>query len=264
MISIRPRKLGLLDPRKKLALPLVLVAAVASACGTSGTTGQPSSKTLTVLAASSLKGTFTELAGTFEDEHPGVQVRLVFDSSATLAQSTIEGAPGDVLATADEKTAKLAESKGGTGARREFATNVLQLAVPAANPAGINSFADLDSPRVKYVTCVPTAPCGAAAQTFLAADHIARKPVSQEVDVKAVLAKVTANEADAGLVYRTDVKAAGKAVQGIDVPGADKQPNTYWIAVTKQDVLASDWVDLVTGETGQQLLQDAGFGAPGA
>lgn len=242
---------------KRLCVPLVVL--LTGACGTA--TGEE--RTLTVLAAASLTIPFTELAEQFEDAHDGVEVKLVFESSATLAEATIEGAPGDVLATADERTARHAQEQGGIAVPEQFATNVLALAVPKDNPADIDDFGDLDKSGVDYVTCVPTAPCGATAARFLEARGIARKPVSEEVDVRAVLAKVVAGEADAGLVYRTDVTAAGDAVRGLEVPGADKDPNTYWVAVTENAAspgLAASWVEMLTGPNGFEVLTDAGFG----
>lgn len=246
----------------RVVTALVLVGLLAG-CGGAA---DEEERTLTVLAAASLTSTFTELAEVFEEQHEGVEVELVFESSATLAEATIEGAPGDVLATADERTIRLAADRDGVrGVPEQFASNVLALAVPADDPAGIDAFADLDSPDVDFVTCVRTAPCGAAAADVLAAGGIARRPVSEEVDVKAVLAKVVDGEADAGLVYRTDVLAAGADVEGITIPGADRDPNTYWVGVTsaaRAKGLASDWIDLLTGPQGFEVLSAVGFGPP--
>lgn len=240
-------------------------AALALVAGCGGQ-GGPEDRTLTVLAAASLTSTFTELAEEFEAQHAGVEVRLVFESSAALAEAAINGAPGDVLATADERTIRHAAEEGGTvGVPEQFATNVLTVAVPAANPARIDDVADLDSGQVDFVACVRTAPCGAAAARLLTDAGVSRAPASEEVDVKAVLARVVAGEADAGLVYRTDVLAAGKDVTAIPLPSAAEDPNTYWAAVTtgaEEQQLASDWLDLLTGPTGFAILADAGFGPP--
>lgn len=252
---------------KKIAgLTLAFALTLTAGCGgsdESDATGG-TDKTLTVLAASSLTGTFTQLAGEFETKVPGVEVKLVFDSSATLAQQTVEHAPGDVLATADQKTMDAAKSGGGVqGDPKQFATNVIVLAVPKDNPAKITSLADLNKKGVDYLTCVTTAPCGSAAASLLQSNHITRKPVSEEVDVKAVLAKVEAGEADAGLVYATDVASSGGKVTGIDVPGASESPNTYWMAVTeaaKEGPLAGQWIDFLTGSEGQAVFETAGFG----
>jgi molybdate transport system substrate-binding protein len=243
------------------ALALLLAASTLAACGGGGGSGDT---TLTVLAASSLTGTFTELGKEFEAAHPGVTVKFAFDSSATLAQQATQGAPADVLATADTTTMAAAKSAQAL-TPTAFATNVMVLVTPADNPAGITSFADLDKPSVKYVMCVPTAPCGIVGQALLTQDHITGKPVSQEVDVKSVLAKVTEGEADAGLVYATDAVAAGQQVRAIRIAGAAKQVTTYPIATltqSKHPGLARQFVDLVTGSTGRQVLQKAGFGKP--
>ncbi|MGI9157645.1 MAG: molybdate ABC transporter substrate-binding protein [Marmoricola sp.] len=244
-----------------------LAAATLTGCGTCPQCGDISDKqTLTVLAASSLTETFDQLATTFESQHKGVTVKLVYDSSATLAQMAEQDAPGDVLATADKLTMDDAEAKKGTGSTpEEFATNVVKLAVPSTNPKKIASFADLQKSPVDYVVCVKTAPCGAASKALLAQNKITHKPVSEEVDVKSVLAKVESNDADAGLVYQTDVTAAGAKVKGFTVPGASANPNTYWVALTsnaRSTSLAKSWITLMMSADGQKVLTDAGFGKP--
>jgi molybdate transport system substrate-binding protein len=252
---------------KRLVVTVFAVALAVSGCG-SDDGGASEHRTLTVLAASSLTGTFTDLAEQFESAHPGVQVKLVFDSSATLAQQAIEQAPGDVLATADQRTMDEAKANGGIqdeGDVVEFATNLLVLAVPKDNPADIDDIGDLNRDGIDFLTCVRTAPCGAAASTLLKKDGITRKPVSEEVDVKAVETKLAAGEADAGLVYHTDVVASGGKLTGIAVRGSTDVPNTYWVAVTARagaDTVAAQWVTFVSGEAGRMVLLSAGFGVP--
>ena len=256
---------------------LTLVAALALAgCGADSTAGSGSgggsgrdkraTGTLTVLGAASLTETFTTLAKDFEADHPGVKVRLAFDSSATLAEQVVQGAPADVLATADQATMRtVVDAHATQGAPRVFATNHLQLVVPPDNPAGITRFSDLGKPGVKYVVCVDTAPCGKLAKTVLANTRTTAEPASQEVDVKAVLAKVELGEADAGLVYATDAVAGGDKVKPIDIPTSNENLNTYPVAAladAAQPGLARQWVDLVTGPTGRRVLADAGFGKP--
>jgi molybdate transport system substrate-binding protein len=238
----------------------VLALLPLTACGGGGS----DNKTITVLAASSLTGTFTELGKEFEAQHQGVTVKFAFDSSATLAQQATQGAPADVLATADTKTMDSAKA-AQAAAPKNFATNVLVLATPADNPGHVESFPDLDKSSVKFVMCVPTAPCGAVGQALLDQDHITGKPVSQEVDVKSVLAKLTEGEADAGLVYTTDAVAAGDQVKAVPIPGSERQITTYPIAPlsqSKQTTLAQDFVDLVLSTAGQDVLRKAGFGKP--
>jgi len=238
---------------------LALVGSLLSGCG-----GGDDDTTITVLAASSLTGVFTELGKDFEDQHPNVTVKLAFDSSATLAQQATDGAPADVLATADLTTMDTAKSAQAT-TPTTFATNTMVLVTPPDNPGHVQAFSDLDKSSVKYVMCVPTAPCGIVGQALLDQDHITGKPVSQEVDVKSVLAKITEGEADAGLVYVTDATAAGDQVATVQVPGAAQQVTSYPIVTLTQSKnadLAQQFVDLVTGSTGSQVLQKAGFGQP--
>ena len=257
--------------RQSLGAVVLLLLAGCGAGGTSGGSSGGASgggdRTLDVLAASSLAESFQTLADTFEKSHPGVHVRLVLESSATLATQVTQGAPADVLATADEETMQGVVDAGSASDPKLFATNQLVLITPADNPAGIQSLADLDNSDVSYVACVETAPCGSLAHDLLARNHISTEPRSLEVDVKSVLAKVTADEADAGLVYATDAQAAGDSVQSFPVPGAEQERNPYEIAVVDQSDdsgLAGEWVDLVTSTAGQKVLADAGFGPPQA
>ena len=245
--------------------PTVLASLVVllplTACGGGGGSDHT---TLTVLAASSLTGTFTELGQKFESAHPGVTVRFAFDSSATLAQQAVGGAPADVLATADTTTMDSAKA-AQAATPKNFASNVMVLTTPADNPAHVTAFADLDKSAVKFVVCVPTAPCGAVAEALLRQDHITGTPVSTEVDVKSVLAKLTEGEADAGIVYTTDATAAGDQVTTVAIPGAGKQVTSYPIvplSQSEQPTLAQEFVDLVTGSTGRTVLAKAGFGPP--
>jgi molybdate transport system substrate-binding protein len=241
---------------------LATLALAGCSAGTPSTGGD----TVTVLAASSLTETFTTLADDFESDHPGVTVRLAFGSSAALAEQVVQGAPADVLATADEATMQsVADASGTEGAPQPFATNHLQLVVPRDNPAGIVRITDLDRPGVQYVVCVDSAPCGKLAATVLDAAGITADPASEEVDVKAVLSKVELDEADAGLVYATDAVAGGDKVEPIDIPASRENVTRYPIAALSgadQPSLARAWVDLVTSARGRQVLSDAGFGAP--
>ena len=207
-------------------------------------------ETLTVLAAASLTETFTELAEDFEAEHPGVRVRLAFDSSATLAQQALEGAPADVLATADARTMELA-SDAVSGAPRTFASNSLVLVAPADGRAGVDGFDDVASGRAAYVACVETAPCGALWSALADEQQVEAEPVSLEVD--------------AGIVYATDAVSAGEDVVTFPIPGADALTTTYPIAVLEQarePDLAQQFVDPVLSEAGRDVLDAAGFSLP--
>ena len=254
--------------RSRAALCLLLLAAplLAGCASGDGAGGDGQDRTLTVLAAASLTETFTTLAEDFEADHPGVQVRLSFDSSATLAEQVRQGAPADVLATADRSTMRPVVDAGGTaGAPRLFATNHLELVVPPDNPAGITRFSDLTRPGVKYVVCVASAPCGKLARTVLDDTGIRAQPVSEEVDVKAVLSKVELGEADAGLVYASDAVAGGDKVRAVDIPTSHENLNSYPIATladADQPALARAWVALVLSSRGRHVLTHAGFGTP--
>jgi molybdate transport system substrate-binding protein len=222
------------------------------------------SGTLTVLAAASLTETFTALEKQFEAAHPGVDVRLNYAGSSDLAQQIVNGAPADVFAAASDATMKTVSDAGmAAGTPSVFATNVLEIATAPGNPKGIASFADLAKPDLKVVVCAPQVPCGAAADKIEKATGVTLRPVSEEADVKSTLGKVTSGDADAGLVYVTDVSAARGTVQGVDFPEANQATTNYPITVLKdapQAQLAQQFVDLVTGDEGQQALKTAGFG----
>lgn len=243
--------------RRLLALGLLLPLA---ACGS----GDDDRTKITVLAAASLTESFTTFADAFERQHDGVDVELAFDSSATLAEQALGGAPADVLATADTATIDGAADALADDAQA-FATNTMVLVTPADNPAGITSFADLGSGDPTYVVCVETAPCGKVAAALVDDAGLTTEPASLEVDVKSVLARVVSGEADAGLVYATDAVAAGDAVRTFEVPGADAHVTSYPIAPLTQAAdldLAREFVDLVLSPAGRDVLTAAGFGTP--
>lgn len=258
-----------------------LLAAALSACasgspggtGTAPETGNATasgassklSGKVTVFAAASVKSVFTKLAGEFESRHPGTEVVLSFAGSSDLVTQISQGAPADVFASADSKNMAKLQEQSLVGTPINFATNTLEIAVPRGNPASITSFADLAKPGVKVVVCASQVPCGAAADRIEEATGTALKPVSEESSVTDVLGKVASGEADAGLVYVTDVKNAGDKVEGIPFPEARQAVNTYPIAAvgtTRNRELAAAFISLVTGSDGQKTLADAGFGAP--
>lgn len=222
--------------------------------------------TLTVFAAASLKGTFTELGKQFEAEYEGVTVAFNFAGSSDLLAQIQQGAPADVFASADTKnmdvaiTANLLE-----GPVKDFATNTLAIATPPNNPADVDSLGDLAAPGIKVVLCAEQVPCGAAAAKVEEVSSVDIKPVSEEQSVADVLGKVISGEADAGLVYVTDVKAAGDKVNGIEFPESADVVNTYPIAALKGHVgdgVAEAFISFVTGHEGQAVLTAAGFGKP--
>ena len=251
--------------RKLLLAAALSLLLPATACG-GGDAGGSSGDTLTVYAAASLTASFGTIADRFEAEHDGVDVKLSFGGSSDLATQIQNGAPADVFASADTATMDDLVGAGLTGADPEdFATNVLEIAVPPGNPAGIATFQDLGKPGVQLVVCAPEVPCGAAARGVADQAGVTLHPVSEEQSVTDVLGKVTSGEADAGLVYVTDVQAAGDQVVGIPFPEASSVVNVYPIAPvadTDQSALARQFIDFVLSPAGQQVLKDAGFGAP--
>lgn len=240
----------------------MLLAAVGLLAGCGG--GQE--RVLTVTAAASLTEAFTVLGEQFEAQHPGTDVRFNFAGSSALAQQIIAGAPADVFASADRRQLQRVVDEGLTaGDPQAFATNSLTIAVPRGNPGGVASLGDLADPGLRLVVCAPQVPCGTAARELEQVAGVRLRPDSEESDVKAVLAKVQVGEADAGLVYVTDVRTAGGGVEAIAIPQADAARNEYAIAVladAPHPEPAREFVDLVTSERGRQVLRDAGFGTP--
>ena len=250
------------------ALAVAGLTLLLAGCGAAAQPAAPpapvESSTLTVLAAASLTETFTALEKQFEADHPSVDVKLNFAGSSDLAQQIVNGAPADVFAAASDATMKTVTDAGlAAGTPTIFATNVLQIATAPGNPKGIATFADLAKPDLKVVVCAPQVPCGAAAEKIEKATGVTLSPVSEEADVKSTLGKVTSGDADAGLVYVTDVAAAKGSVQGVSFPEADQAATNYPITVLKdapQAQSAQQFVDLVTGDAGRQALEAAGFG----
>lgn len=252
-------------------------ALLAAGCGSSAGSGSVSPSTnadgsagldgnITVFAAASLNATFTELGSAFMAANPGVTVTFNFAGSSDLAAQIDAGAPADVFASADtDNMTKVTDAGDAAGKPVDFATNVLQIVTPPGNPAGITSLADLAQEGLNLVICAPQVPCGAATQRVAEATGTTLYPVSEEQSVADVLAKVTSGEADAGLVYVTDVQNSGDAVQGIEFPESSEAVNTYPITVLAEAQApgtAAAFTEFVIGEEGRQVLADAGFGAP--
>jgi molybdate transport system substrate-binding protein len=251
-----------------VAAGLLLPGLLLIGCGGTGrsSSGHGGATTLTVLAAASLTESFTKLGTVFEASHPGVTVKFSFGGSSTLAQQITQGAPADVFAAASPATMKVVtDAKDASGVPQIFVKNRLVIAVPKANPGKVRKLADLANPQLKVVLCAEQVPCGGAAKKALAEAGLKVTPVSQEQDVKAVLTKVELGEADAGLVYRTDVKTASGQVQGIDFAESAKAVNDYPIvplAKAPQPALAREFVQLVLSPQGRALLTGAGFESP--
>ncbi|MGY1640471.1 molybdate ABC transporter substrate-binding protein [Geodermatophilus sp. SYSU D00703] len=256
--------------------PLLAAVLLLSACGAApdddaGAASSSSadgglSGTLTVFAAASLTDVFTELGDRLELDHPDLDVRFNFAGSSALATQLTQGAPADVFASANETQMTVVTDAGLQGEDPTvFTSNVLQIAVPAGNPAGVAGLADFGREDLTLAVCAPEVPCGAAAEDVFAAAGTTAVPDTLEEDVRAALTKVELGEVDAALVYTTDVTAAGDAVEGLDFPEAEDAVNDYPIvplADAPNPDAAAAFVDLVRSEEGQRALADAGFRTP--
>ncbi|MFE1798014.1 molybdate ABC transporter substrate-binding protein [Streptomyces sp. NPDC059517] len=224
------------------------------------------SGTVTVFAAASLKESFTTLGEQFEKEHPGTKVTFSFGGSDSLAASITGGAPADVFASASPKTMKIVTDAGdASGTPATFVRNELEIATLPGNPDKIASLKDLTKSGLKVVLCDKEVPCGAAAQKALDASKLKLTPVSYEQDVKAALTKVELKEADAAVVYKTDVHAAGDKVEGVEFPESDDAINDYPIVPLKdaQNTEGAEaFIALVQSAEGQKVLTEAGFLKP--
>lgn len=256
--------------RKTVALTSSLLLALPlAACGDDGGSGGEDSAddvTLTVFAAASLTSTFEAMEKPFEAANPGIDVRFSFGGSSDLVAQIMEGAEAHVFAAADTKTMDQLVAAGlHRGDPAEFATNTLTIAVPPGNPAGVQALADLGEDDLDVVVCAPEVPCGNAAVEVAEAAGVTLAPDSEEQSVTDVLGKIEAGEGDAGLVYVTDVAAAGDTVEGIAFRESADVVNHYPIVRTEDgpvDHGARRWIEFVLSDAGQAILADAGFGPP--
>ena len=253
------------------AAGLVVVAGLALVgCGGGADDASETSRdqrTLRVFAASSLTEAFTELGATFDEERPGVEVTFNFAASSSLAQQLVEGAPADVFVSADEPNMQRVVDAGRAADPKVIARNRLSIVVEPGNPKGIDALADLAAPGIVTVLCAPEVPCGRYAAALLAKADVQVTAASLEENVKGVVAKVTLGEADAGIVYVTDVQAAGARVQGVTIDrAADRALEAvYPMAVTDDAAEPGDaaaWADFVASDAGQRVLTSYGFLAP--
>jgi molybdate transport system substrate-binding protein len=274
--------------RARALLLALVVPLAASACGgtaegdappgegevVTDPSGDPGpSGTLTVFAAASLTDVFTELEEQLEEEHPSLDVQLNLAGSSSLAAQLEQGAPADVFASADETQMARLGDAGLVGETELFASNRLMLAFPRDNPAGLDqpeaggipSIADLVDRDITLAVCAPEVPCGAAAAEVLDRAGLGGVPDTYEDDVRAVLTKVQLGEVDAGLVYRTDVLAAGDAVGAWAFREAEAARNRYPVAVLENAPnpdAAQAFVGLLLSDEGRRVLTEAGFFEP--
>ncbi len=219
-----------------------------------------------VFAAAPLKPTFTLLAGKFQVDNPGTTVDFDFAGSSDLATQLTSGAAADIFASTDSAQMDTVAKAGLTETEPvNFASNTLVIVTAPGDPKQIHSFADLAQPGLNVVVCRQPAPCAAATQRIEDNTGVHFNPVSEEPAVSDVLAKVTGGEADAGLVYVTDARNAGNQVSTVKFAEAAEAVVAYPIAILKhasQPALAQKFIDLVTGATGQKVLNQAGFAGP--
>jgi len=246
----------------------IALALLMTACGndSSTTDSTPGGGPITVFAAASLTSAFKEIGSAFTAAHPGASVTFSFAASSELVTQINQGAPADVFASADQSNmTKLTDAKNSAGAPVVFATNSAQIIVGPGNPKGITGVADLAKPDLIVVSCAAEVPCGKYSAQILDKAGVTLTPRSLEANVKGVVAKVTLGEADAGIVYTTDVIAAGDKAAGVVIPPALNVVAQYPIAVTKTSAhraAAQSFVDFVRSAAGQKILTSNGFGTP--
>ncbi|HEX5642778.1 MAG TPA: molybdate ABC transporter substrate-binding protein [Thermoleophilia bacterium] len=249
--------------RRSLAAVGTLLAALAlvvCACGANADAGGERSRELSVFAAASLTDAFTQLGDRFTAAHPGVTVTFNFAGSNDLVTQLRQGAPADVLATADTRSMEVAGDL--VDEPLAFAGNKLAVAVAPGNPEGIGGLADLARADLKVVLAAPEVPAGKYAEEALAKAGVSVAPVSLEVSVKGVVTKVSLGEADAGVVYVTDVAAAGEKLDGIAIADDHNVLATYPLAALVANAHPDDaraFIDFVLSPEGQQVLADHGF-----
>ena len=247
----------------------LLMTACSSSTGSGGTTGASPARggnstavsgSITVLAAASLTDTFRTIADQFEAMHPGVSITFSFGASSDLATEIQQGNPADVFAAASIKTM----TQVGSAATRpaNFATNTMEIATPPGNPKHIKTVADLAKSGIKVAVCDVAVPCGAVTKQVFDNATVTVQPTAREQDVRSTLTVVESGEVDAGVVYVTDVKAAGSRVTAVAIPADINATTTYPISVLKDAhnaALAHAFVDYVLSAAGQKVLRDAAF-----
>ena len=219
--------------------------------------------TLTVFAAASLAEVYGAIGKEFEAANPGVHLQFEFAGSQTLVEQLVNGADADLLATADAITMNRAVDAGVVSGRPiHFAENILTIAVEPGNPLDISELVSLTNPDVAVVVCAKGVPCGNATETATEAAGVILRPVSEEQKVTDVLGKVSSGQADAGLVYRTNIATANGAVEAVDFPEANRAVNSYFINTvtgTPRSRDAKRFIEFMSTANAQEILSDAGF-----
>jgi molybdate transport system substrate-binding protein len=255
--------------RRFAVIAAVLAAAAAAGCSSSTSSpsagSSPATGTITVFAAASLTESFTQLGKQFEAAHPGDTVKFSFGPSSGLATQITSGAPADVFASAAPGNMDDVVSAGDAASPQNFAKNTMEVATPPDNPGNVESVKDLADDSVKVALCQPQVPCGVVAAEVFKNAGITVKPVTLQPDVKSVLTQVETGNVDAGMVYVTDVQAAGSKVNGVTIPASDNASTLYPIATinsSKHKSIAQAFMNYVLSPAGQQVLKAAGFESP--
>jgi molybdate transport system substrate-binding protein len=248
---------------------VIVATALLSACGSTASTltASPSGTllngTVSVFAAASLTDSFKALGTSFQAAHPGVTIQFNFAGTPTLVTQIEQGAQADVLASADTTNMdKLTADRFTAETAQVFAHNQLEIVVGPGNPKHIAALADLARPGVIYISEAATVPAGKYSLQALAKAGVSVTPKSLETDVKSVVSKIELGEADAGIVYTTDVKAAGSKVQGVSIPASDNVVATYPMVVVKgakNSAAAGAFIAYVLSSNGQSTLESFGF-----
>jgi molybdate transport system substrate-binding protein len=246
-----------------LILPAAVLHASAAGADAGGAGG---SRPLIVFAAASLTESFKAIGAAFERTHAGLTVQFNFAGSSTLALQIAEGAPADVFAAADEASMqKLADTGALAGGARLFASNRLAIVTPAGNPKHLGGLADLGRGGLTLALAAPAVPAGQYATEAFAKAGMTVPAASQEPDVKAVLNKVALGEADAGIVYVTDARAAAGRVEAIAIPDQLNVVARYPIAALRRAGNPADaraFVDFVLAPAARRILDGYGFIVP--
>jgi molybdate transport system substrate-binding protein len=248
------------------ASPSATTSTSASGSGQASASGQAAGTgSITVFAAASLTGTFTQLGQQFEAANPGDTVKFSFGPSSGLATQITSGAPADVFASAAPANMNTVVKAGDAASPQNFAKNTAEVAVPASNPGHVTTVNDLAKSSLKVALCQPQVPCGVVASEVFKNTGITVKPVTLQPDVKSVLTQVELGNVDAGVVYVTDVKAAGSKVKGVTVPASMNASTLYPIAAVNDSAHQAEaqaFVAYVMSPAGQKVLSAAGFGQP--
>jgi len=258
---MRPAVRGVVAPVASLAFATMAVAGCGGTDAEPGNT--PTRHTVVMLAASSLTESLTAIAKDFEASHPSTTVQLSFAASSTVVTQVNQGAPADLIALAGTSAAGPLDRgrivKDGT---RSLARNTLEIATPPGNPGNVNAITDLSRPTLNVVLCAATVPCGKAAAKALAVAGVVAHVVSYETDVKATLAKVQLGEADASIVYHSDVVSAGARVRGVQIPAAVNQTLDYPLIRLTDDPTTVEFMTYLLSDQARKRLRDNGFLTP--